>query len=212
MKLAPSKNAANKKKKKKNSAIPFHHSERTKNAGFFGRGRRGGGRVGKPRGGAPWTAQRSHRKKRPCIRHTSCTSRYCSFGKRAQPRASTPTTPSSFLPSFLPCTRIYRTPRPSSLFPLLSLPFPSLFTILLFLFPSLCVYNIYTLYTLCHFVTSRSNRCHSARIIFVAPPPSTRLLIDVTLRGTTRTSYLLSYFPHPTTSPLLPPPSLGPNE
>lgn len=120
--------------------------------------------------------------------------------------------PPLHLPSFLPCTRIYRTPRPSSLFPLLSPPFPSLFTILLFLFPSLCVYNIYTLYTLCHFVTSRSNRCHSARIIFVAPPPSTRLLIDVTLRGTTRTSYLLSYFPHPTTSPLLPPPSLGPNE
>lgn len=97
--------------------IPFRTNE---NAGFFGRGRRGGGRVGKPRGGPPWTAQRSHRKKRPCIRHTSCTSRYCSFGKRAQPRASTPT--------MLPSLYLYIARRPSLLFPP-SPPLPSLSTI-----------------------------------------------------------------------------------
>lgn len=117
----------------------------------------------------------------------------------------------SFLPSFHVLVYIARLVHPRSFlfFLLHSHPYSPFYFHSSFL---LCVYNIYTLYTLCHFVTSRSNRCHSARIIFVAPPPSTRLLIDVTLRGTTRTSYLLSYFPHPTTSPLLPPPSLGPNE
>ena len=64
------------------SRVPSNSNE---NTGFFGRRGRGGGRVRKPRGGLPRTARRSRRKKRPCIRNASCTSRYCSFGKRAKP-------------------------------------------------------------------------------------------------------------------------------
>lgn len=73
----------------------------------------------------------------------------------------------------------------------------------LLFFPSLIysyVYNIYIPYI--RFVTLSRLEVIDAtpHVIFVAPPPSTRLI--KTLRS--RTSYLLSYFPHSATYPPLP--------